>query len=577
MRIIRKIALFTLIAAFGGICLGLVGFPAERTFAGTYDISARDITIGFSGVQQTVNDNPDSDPVITGSSINHSITINTEPDCIVKVKLSELKIDGIRNNVLPVRITGIGKVIIEIAGDNKLKAGQYFAGIQKDGEGFLEIGGTGSLDVTGGAYGAGIGGGRITITGGTVTATGGIGGAGIGGGHYSDAEGITITGGTVTATGGINGAGIGGGGYGICNRITITGGTVAATGGDSGAGLGGGSHRVGNTIVISGDARVMVAGGKSDDSSGSGAAIGDGGLDNNVSGNELEMRPHLLDSGTAFIKYYEPGTSTDAMKTATPYKIISCNTNIITFDANGGSCSIKTATTVPSNGSEVLASLPVATRDGYSFDGWFTAADGGNEVTTSTVFDSNTTIYAHWKKTLDQGPDPKPNTPKEPPITVSDNKPMNVSTEPKGDFKITYAHDIPFFGNSKITPDYFGGIRVSYNDTEYKASSIKVNKKKHLIQVTAVEGNDKAINKAIKKATKGKNGLDFKTNPFFVRNTDDVEIKEKKDGSAKSVKVMINGKFYKAKKDKEWKYDKDTNTVTFLGDNLDGSYTRPRL
>lgn len=41
--------------------------------------------------------------------------------------------------------------------------------------------------------------------------------------------------------------------------------------------------------------------------------------------------------------------------------------------------------------------LPTATREDYDFMGWFTAADGGEEVTTSTVFDTNSTIYAHWQ------------------------------------------------------------------------------------------------------------------------------------------------------------------------------------
>ena len=64
---------------------------------------------------------------------------------------------------------------------------------------------TGSLDVTGGYYGAGIGGsggsgGIITISGGTVTATGGSYAAGIGGGHDGVGGIITISGGTVTAT-----------------------------------------------------------------------------------------------------------------------------------------------------------------------------------------------------------------------------------------------------------------------------------------------------------------------------------------------------------------------------------------
>ena len=80
----------------------------------------------------------------------------------------------------------------------------------------------GIVNVTGGAYGAGIGGnnnsitgcGTITINGGIVNATGGTGAAGIGGGRgYDSAKGgcgdIVINGGQVTATGGYDGPGIG--------------------------------------------------------------------------------------------------------------------------------------------------------------------------------------------------------------------------------------------------------------------------------------------------------------------------------------------------------------------------------
>ena len=44
-----------------------------------------------------------------------------------------------------------------------------------------------------------------------------------------------------------------------------------------------------------------------------------------------------------------------------------------------------------------LSSLPTPTRDGYTFDGWYTAASGGTKVTTSTELSSDTTLYAHWK------------------------------------------------------------------------------------------------------------------------------------------------------------------------------------
>ncbi len=101
---------------------------------------------------------------------------------------------------------------------------------------------------------------------------------------------------------------------------------------------------------------------------------------------------------------------------------------------------------------------------------------------------------------------------------------------------------------------------------------IKVNKKKHLIQITGLEGADKDTVKAVKKATKGSSGLSFKVNPYYVRDTDNVTTKPKKDGSLKSVKVKINGKDYKAKKT-EYDYDITLKLITFKGENLAGSCT----
>ena len=65
----------------------------------------------------------------------------------------------------------------------------------------------------------------------------------------------------------------------------------------------------------------------------------------------------------------------------------------ITYDANGGSCSVQSAET---DSSDKLTSLAVPAREGYSFDGWFTEETGGEQVTTDTVFTDDTTIYAHW-------------------------------------------------------------------------------------------------------------------------------------------------------------------------------------
>ena len=46
---------------------------------------------------------------------------------------------------------------------------------------------------------------------------------------------------------------------------------------------------------------------------------------------------------------------------------------------------------------ETLDTLPTDSRDGnYRFDGWFTDPTGGVQITTSTVFTEETTVYAHW-------------------------------------------------------------------------------------------------------------------------------------------------------------------------------------
>ena len=72
----------------------------------------------------------------------------------------------------------------------------------------------------------------------------------------------------------------------------------------------------------------------------------------------------------------------------------------ITFDGNGGTPSVTSMTTID----QKLPELPIATRSGrYSFDGWYTEKNGGTKITTATVFDKNTTVYAHWTYTGSTG------------------------------------------------------------------------------------------------------------------------------------------------------------------------------
>lgn len=138
-------------------------------------------------------------------------------------------------------------VTLVLKGTNTLKgdASSISAGIFVPQSAKLTIEGSGTLNVTGGKYGAGIGSdyqrvnGDIIINSGTINANGGDRGAGIGSGYHTSAGNITINGGVITAIGNGCGAGIGngygtsGGGegkVGLYNggNITITGGTVHA-------------------------------------------------------------------------------------------------------------------------------------------------------------------------------------------------------------------------------------------------------------------------------------------------------------------------------------------------------------
>lgn len=119
------------------------------------------------------------------------------------------------------------------------------------------------------------------------------------------------------------------------------------------------------------------------------------------------------------------------------YKVIDADIHTITFDANGGSCDTATADT---NGDGVLTALPTATRNGYTFDGWFTAADGGEQVKEDHVFSADTTLYAHWTKissgggsTVTPAPTPEPEEPSDSEETVTNPDGSTTTTITKED------------------------------------------------------------------------------------------------------------------------------------------------
>ncbi len=67
----------------------------------------------------------------------------------------------------------------------------------------------------------------------------------------------------------------------------------------------------------------------------------------------------------------------------------------ITFNGNSGTPS---ASSIQVTNNGTYGSLPTATRTGYKFDGWYTAASGGTKITASSKVSltSNQTLYAHW-------------------------------------------------------------------------------------------------------------------------------------------------------------------------------------
>jgi uncharacterized protein (TIGR02145 family)/uncharacterized repeat protein (TIGR02543 family) len=117
----------------------------------------------------------------------------------------------------------------------------------------------------------------------------------------------------------------------------------------------------------------------------------------------LPTAPTLSDH--SFNGWYTAASSGDLI--TTDY-IFSANTTIyaqwtdvstpavytITFDINyDGGTNPQSATT---SASGTLASLPNPARTDYTFDGWYSAPTDGTKITTSTVFNQNTTIYAQW-------------------------------------------------------------------------------------------------------------------------------------------------------------------------------------
>ncbi len=100
-------------------------------------------------------------------------------------------------------------------------------------------------------------------------------------------------------------------------------------------------------------------------------------------------------SASAVSAEYACGANYTVKGETTLYAVWKANEFTVAFDGNGGTAS-QTSKKVSYSGT--YGTLPTATRTGYTFNGWFTAASGGTKITADTKFtlNANQTLYAQW-------------------------------------------------------------------------------------------------------------------------------------------------------------------------------------
>ena len=111
---------------------------------------------------------------------------------------------------------------------------------------------------------------------------------------------------------------------------------------------------------------------------------------------EIESEPVPARSGYTFVGWYKDGAFTD--KVTFPYEVTAeqtlyakwnKNTYTVHFDTDGG-------TAVDDMIVSEIEQSPVTTKDGYTFDGWYTDKAFKNEVTFPYEVTETLTLYAKW-------------------------------------------------------------------------------------------------------------------------------------------------------------------------------------
>ena len=217
------------------------------------------------------------------------------------------------------------------------------------------------------------------------------------GGSGGGATGNAGTGGCYVPTGGTQN-GIGNSGDSDCTAAGFGYGGNAPNGssaqGTYGAGGGGGGYYGGGAASFSTGSNCA-----------SGGAGGSGYIGNSLLTNKYMYCYNCTTSTEAAAKTYTT-TNVSATPTADYAKsgsgaariTFAATTLKLTYNNNGGTgCNTKSVMT-----GEAYGELCTPIREGYKFDGWYTAESGGTKITASTSVSNNSdhTIYAHWTKAI---------------------------------------------------------------------------------------------------------------------------------------------------------------------------------
>ena len=93
-------------------------------------------------------------------------------------------------------------------------------------------------------------------------------------------------------------------------------------------------------------------------------------------------------------------TYIDGVAQSEVYATTVCSRGIkvkVTFNANGGCLGESSRYVIPDS---AIGTLPTPTRTGCAFGGWWTSASGGTQISASTTVTADVTYYAHWTVTV---------------------------------------------------------------------------------------------------------------------------------------------------------------------------------